>query len=78
MGCHIWANAVSTTFHLVAVHGKQTVRSAVVRIAASNNPKTVDVTIHGLAPHMHYLVHAVARNSVGTVTSKPRSITTKG
>jgi hypothetical protein len=78
MGCHIWANAVSTTFHLVAVHGKQTVRSAVVKIAASNNPKTVDVTIHGLAPHMHYLVHAVARNSVGTVTSKPRSITTKG
>jgi hypothetical protein len=78
MGCHLWAQDRSTTFQLVAVHGKQTVRSAVVKIPASNNPKTVDVTIFGLAPHMHYLVHAVAQNSVGTVTSKPRSITTKG
>jgi hypothetical protein len=77
MGCHLWAVDMPTTFRLIAVHGKQTVRSKPVHLNNLKKPKTEKITIHGLTPNRTYFVHLVARNAGGTTTTKPQRIRTK-
>jgi hypothetical protein len=77
LGLSVDAEGSPTTFRLVAVGGGRTITSAPIKAGKTNTAAAVEGTIHGLAPHLHYLVHAVAKNVAGHVSSPTRRFTTQ-